>query len=79
MISKLQRELGAKILPPRKTTRAKTFYEVATINQHGTIESRDFATLGKAKGYFLEQQAKGFNVQPIAKYKGDEFIEEIYF
>lgn len=77
-ISKLQHEMGARFLPPQRPKKAKVFYEVATIENNGTITSRNFAKIGKAKTYYQEQQAKGLNVQPIAKYKGEEFLEEIF-
>jgi len=76
-IKRLQREMGALFLPPQKSQRARVFYEVAIINDKGTIESRDFAKLDKAKAYHKESLEKGLNVQPIAKYKGDDFLYEI--
>ena len=77
-IERLQKEMGAKILPPKKATPQKVYYEVAIINDKGTIESRNFAKLDQAKAYHKESLEKGFNVQPIAKYKGDNFLYEIF-
>jgi len=71
--------MGARFLPPQKKVKKAISYEVATIDKHGTITSHYFGKLDKARAYFEECQARGENVQPIAKYKGEEFQEEIYF
>ena len=75
---KLKKRLGGRLLPPVRVSRAIS-YEVATIDQKGTISSHYFKKLEQAKAYFVECQERGENVQPIAKYKGEEFQEEIYF
>lgn len=60
--------------------RASTYYEVSIIdNEKGEIYDKAFNDLEEARAYYKAQEEKGLNVQPIAKYKGDEFQEEIYF